>query len=713
MKSTAMHELLNSENQDAEELEQGIIEFSARMKTKDLKGNITSNDLEVIAETLQVASDYYYNLGQFIMTDKLFDEILSMLQQYDGYENVNFGGKVPKNKKYSAHTVENLLGTLEKVNTLDELTSWIRTKSIELDVSEQTVIGNLVVSLKYDGNSLAFTFTKRQSKFLVSSVTTRGKNNEAVDLTKHFSGIVIKSNKLLENFDSFIVKVEACISTDEMENQNEVRKTKKKDPYKNRRAAIGGILNQDDLELYVPNISFVVLEVRSHINGVWEILEDYSHESLNLPANFEEKETYEFSKLKKLYKKLSDVEIRNEYPYMIDGLVLSLEKQEYKDLLGYKVGSANPSPKFAIALKFPHQKIQTTLIRVEYDIGSTGTLTPCAVIEPVILNGNTYSRVSLANIERMKSEDFRIGDTLEFSLRNEILGYVVRDLTGIIGKKKPEIPSHCPFCGEPVSYSASEVFLKCTNSECRGIVVEQINQFTSTMKMKGIEVSTISALYDVGLLRKIEDLYSLKNHKSKIVKMDGFGELSYQALMETVTSRDSGELFDYEILASVGIEGIGLTLAKEICKKFDIQEILEGDPTMIAMQMKNIDGFADIRIKNFLDGIDSKFDLLEFLFNDAYDSKYKPFVEEAKKFKVDSQSFTVVVTGELTGMSRPQFERMLQERGHKVVGSVSKKTNYLVTNDTASGTVKNAKAKELGIPILNQADFMKMLDSLI
>jgi DNA ligase (NAD+) len=305
-----------------------------------------------------------------------------------------------------------------------------------------------------------------------------------------------------------------------------------------------------------------------------------------------------------------------------------------------------------------------------------------------------------------------IGDSLEFSLRNDILGYVKRDLTGDIGTKLPVIPKKCPFCGEPTIYSKTEVFLLCSNNECEGRTVEMINQYTSTMKMKGIEVSTIKILFEAGIVRSIKDLYDIESHKKKIVKLAGFGELSYNNLVETIFSRSTPESYpyDYEILASVGIEGIGITLAKEIAGKFDIEDELLNceNSKLLHMQLKKIEGFADIRANNLINGIDDNFDLLQFLYTEAYPN-YKRFADQVASVKRDDVSYTIVVTGELEGISRPEFEAKMKLRGHKVVGSVSSKTSFLITNDPTTGTAKNQKASSLGIPILTQAQFMKKI----
>lgn len=286
---------------------------------------------------------------------------------------------------------------------------------------------------------------------------------------------------------------------------------------------------------------------------------------------------------------------------------------------------------------------------------------------------------------------------------NDTLTYVERMN---MSDKENETPypfaDKCPVCGGPVVINENKTFAYCRNDMCEGKVVGRINNFFVKMDIKGVKTNIIQKLYDAGIWTKIEDVYTFDIHEAS--EVEGMGMASVTKIMKAIEKKD---YYDYEILASLGIPAFGIATAKDVVKQLpldDIMALADTNPDALEGALTNVDGVADILAKAVVEGLEKNSELVHFLM----DRGYKILKDELDNF--DDVLYKFVVTGDLHQYtSRDFLKEDLERRGHKLIGSVSKNTDYLVTNEPDSGTVKNKKARELGKPIITEDELIDML----
>lgn len=389
-------------------------------------------------------------------------------------------------------------------------------------------------------------------------------------------------------------------------------------------------------------------------------------------------------------------EIRT-YEVPSDGLVLSYDDLTYSRSLG----STAKFPRDSIAFKWADELAETTLKEVEWSASRTGLINPVAVFEPVELEGTTVSRASVHNVSIVRTLRLGVGDRITVYKANMIIPQINENLTGS-GTIQP--PEHCPVCGGDTRIErANEVeMLYCTNPKCEAKKIKGFALMVSrdALNIDGLSEATLEKFIAAGFLHRYGDIFHLERYHDSIVEMEGFGEKSYRNLMDSIGKARNTTL--PRLIYSLGIANIGLSNAKMLCRFFDddLDEMLAADRE----RLSEIDGIgeviADAFVSHFQDE-DNKAEL-ESLLKEVHITVEK--VEEEQNLK----GMTFVVTGSLeTFESRSDFKEAVERRGGKVTGSVTKKTDALVTNDTQSGSSKNKKAQELGVAILSEAQFIE------
>lgn len=389
-------------------------------------------------------------------------------------------------------------------------------------------------------------------------------------------------------------------------------------------------------------------------------------------------------------------EIRT-YEVPSDGLVLSYDDLTYSRSLG----STAKFPRDSIAFKWADELAETTLKEVEWSASRTGLINPVAVFEPVELEGTTVSRASVHNVSIVRTLRLGVGDRITVYKANMIIPQINENLTGS-GTIQP--PEHCPVCGGDTRIErANEVeMLYCTNPKCEAKKIKGFALMVSrdALNIDGLSEATLEKFIAAGFLHRYGDIFHLDRYHDSIVEMEGFGEKSYRNLMDSIEKASNTTL--PRLIYSLGIANIGLSNAKMLCRFFDddLEEMLAADRE----RLSEIDGIgeviADAFVSHFRDE-DNRAEL-ESLLKEVHITVEK--VEEEQNLK----GMTFVVTGSLeTFESRSDFKEAVERRGGKVTGSVTKKTDALVTNDTQSGSSKNKKAQELGVAILSEAQFVE------
>ncbi len=393
-------------------------------------------------------------------------------------------------------------------------------------------------------------------------------------------------------------------------------------------------------------------------------------------------------------------ELVENNPLPSDGLVLILDDIAYSQSLG----TTAKFPRDSIAFKWRDQLAETVLREVEWSASRTGLINPVAIFDPVELEGTTVSRASLHNVSIARELKLGLGDTIEVYKANMIIPQVARNLTG---SDSLEIPALCPVCGGPTEiHRDNEVeTLYCPNQGCPAKQIKSFTHFVSrdAMDIEGLSEMTIEKLVSMGFIKEPADLFDLERYRGEIVRMEGFGDKSFANLQEALEK--ARHISPDRLLYALGITGIGSANAKVIAKacKNDWNKMMNLD----IQELTSIEGIGNVMAKAYRDYFNDPEkqrivgDLMEKL---DIDQSY----EEGATFM---DGLTFVITGSLNHFgNRDELKSLLEAAGAKVAGSVSAKTSYLINNDVTSGSGKNKKAKELGIPIVDEEKVLGWLE---
>ncbi|MCR2021991.1 helix-hairpin-helix domain-containing protein, partial [Blautia pseudococcoides] len=392
----------------------------------------------------------------------------------------------------------------------------------------------------------------------------------------------------------------------------------------------------------------------------------------------------------------SDKIVRNDFPS--DGLVALYDDIAYGDSLG----STAKFPRNAFAFKWKDEIRETTLKEIEWSPSRTGLINPVAIFEPVELEGTTVSRASVHNISILKDLELGIGDKIQVYKANMIIPQIAENLTR---SGDLEIPHVCPVCGEEarVLKTNDVESLYCMNAECQAKKIKSFTLFVSrdAMNIDGLSEATLEKFILKGFIKDLGDIFEIEKYKDEIVSMEGFGQKSYDNLIASIERASHTTL--PRLIYSLGISNVGIANAKVICKEFqyDLDKITHATPEEIS----SIEGIGPVIAGTFTEYFADEENItkLEHLLSHLTFEEMK--TESAQS--LEGKQF--VITGSVEHFeNRAQLKEYIEERGGKVTGSVTSKTDYLINNDTTSSSSKNKKAKDLGIPILSEDDFLKL-----
>ncbi len=368
------------------------------------------------------------------------------------------------------------------------------------------------------------------------------------------------------------------------------------------------------------------------------------------------------------------------------------------------MGRTAKFPKDSIAFKWKDELAETKLLEIEWSASRTGLINPIAVFEPVELEGTTVSRASVHNLSILDELKLGIGDVITVYKANMIIPQIEENKTR---SGNMNIPDTCPVCGshtEHLNEKGTEVLI-CPNEYCEAKRIKQLSHFVSrnAINIDGLSESTLEKFIAAGLVKEPADLFHLDRHKECLTKMEGFGEKSCQNLLESIQSARNITL--PRLVYSLGIKGIGLSMAKLICREFpyDLPEM----NTLTEEQLSAVDGVGEVLAKNFVSYFqnEERKRQADAIWNEI--NIMKP--EQEIKASLDGKTF--VITGSLNHFTnRDECKERIEAAGGKVTGSVSKNTDYLINNDRLSASSKNKKANQLGIPILTEEALLELLE---
>ena len=389
---------------------------------------------------------------------------------------------------------------------------------------------------------------------------------------------------------------------------------------------------------------------------------------------------------------------RMEYPFDIDGAVVKVNRLSEREALG----STAKFPKWAVAFKYPPEQKPSQVLDIVVQVGRTGVLTPKAVLTPVRLAGTTVTSATLHNQDYITEKDIRIGDTVVVQKAGEIIPEIVE----VIWEKRPEgtapytLPTACPVCGAPVVRDEDGAAARCTGAECPAQLLRNLTHFASrdAMDIDGCGPAVLQQLVDSGLVRTAADLYALE--AEKVAELDRMGKKSAENLIGAIEKSRSNDLS--RLIYGLGIRQVGEKAAKVLAMRFGTLDALMAATVEELTEVPDVGEITARCIVDYLSQPQAR-DLIQRL-RDAG-------VNFQSTREVVDQRFagmTFVLTGTLTRFDRKTAQSLIEERGGKAAGSVSKKTSYVVAGEAAGSKLR--KAEELGVPVLTEEEFARMLE---
>lgn len=479
---------------------------------------------------------------------------------------------------------------------------------------------------------------------------------------------------------------------------NEQRAERGESEFANPRNAAAGSLRQLDPQVTASrSLSFFAYYL------VGEGAQPKHSESLALLARygFKVSENYKVvENIDEAIKYIGDFnELRQGLSYDTDGAVIKVNDVYQQRILG----ATGKDPRWATAYKYPPEQAETTLEDIDWRVGRTGVLTPTAVLTPVKLSGSVISRATLHNEDFIRAKDIRIGDRVIINKAGEIIPEVLRVVvekrTG--DEKEVEIPNVCPECGWRVERQGEEAAIRCTNPHCPALGREGLIHFVSrdAMNIDGCGPSVINALLDAGLVRDAADLYSLR--KEDLLKLERMGEKSADNLLTALAESKKNELD--KLLFALGIRHVGAKVARILATEFgSMEKLQQAQPEELA-QIRDIgDKIAESAVTWL--NVPANIDLVERLAAAGLTMTFTPPASQE-----DNPFFgkTLVFTGTMPTLGRAEAKTMAQDVGAKVSGSVSKKTDYVIAGAEAGSKLE--KARQLGVTVIDEAEFLRML----
>ena len=654
--------------------------------------------IEELVELLNQAGKAYYQEGKEIISNLEYDKAYDELVRLEEETGIVLSASPTQNVGYSVATA------LPKEEHASPMLSLDKTKSVE---TLQSFLGEQkgILSWKLDGLTVVMTYEK--GEFVKAVTRGNGRIGEIVtENAKRFRNLPLR----IPFKGRLVLRGEALIRYSDFAKINE-EIPEEGAKYKNPRNLCSGSVRQLDpkitWERRVYFFPFTLVSVEEGEDGA-------SRESGGLPdfhnsheAEFEFLEQQGFQvvgrravnkeELPGAVSDFSEQVKKNDFPS--DGLVLLMDDISY----GKSLGTTAKFPRNALAFKWEDEEEKTILREVEWSPSRTGLINPVAIFDPVELEGTVVSRASLHNISYLEDLKLGIGDEITVYKANMIIPQIGENLTK---SGKLPIPEHCPACHEEtkIVQDKEAKMLYCENPHCPAKRIKQFALFVSrdALNIEGLSEMTLEKFIGKGFIQEFPDLFSLEEHKEEIIAMEGFGQKSYDKLIENAEKARETSLA--RLLYGLGIGGIGASNARVLSEAFheDAEELSRAELSEVV----SIKGIGPILgesiVRYFKDEENCR------LFRKLLSILHLHKEERAENAALSGKVF--VITGSLAHFqNRKELEEEIRKAGASTASSVSKNTSYLINNDKNSTSSKNKKAQELGIPILSEEDFLKLL----
>lgn len=558
------------------------------------------------------------------------------------------------------------MGSQNKVSSEDAIKKWVEKVCCELNIKNP----EFVLQHKIDGFSLESVYEENKLKQSI----TRGDGvvgegiYENARLFRQLPFSIPIPEKVVVRGEGVLNKKDYDLVQEENNNR-----------YKNSRNAASGISRRFDGK-YSKYIRFISYDINAKVTKETDKIAALQK------LGFTTVETFvcnSVDEILAIYKSIRD-KYRKSFPYEIDGLVLKLNDISLQD----KLGSKKNRPEGQVALKFDSEKVSTAVIGFKLQVGRTGKITPVVELEPVDLMGSTIKKASVHNFSYMLEMGIGVGAEVTIEKKGDIIPQVTEV---IIDGDVFEKPTKCPSCGGPIEDDGVNMW--CRNPVCKERDINRIVYWIQTIDMKGFSEKFVTRLWDLGKIRSISDLYKLT--ADDFIAVEGIGEKTVKTFFETM--KNTAELYLEKFITALGIPTCSTSTAEILVERYGTWDKIAA---VRPSELEKISGFAEISARSICDGIaevqDMARDLLDVI-----------KIKEKKKGVLTGSSFCV--TGSLASMGRKEFQSTVIENGGLVKDSVSEGLTFLVTNDKDSGSRKNDKAQKLGVKIINEEEFLKLI----
>ena len=673
-------------------MKEGMVKMNKKEAEKRLK--------ELREKTAYYAKKYYDEDSPEISDfeyDMMIHEMEGIEEKYPELTNEEsltqkVGGHVREGFKKFEHKIpllsmQDLFQMEEVVDYVDKIQKQAKEKNIENS--------SFVVETKIDGLTAALEY--RKGVFVRGA--TRGNGMVGEDVTENLKTIKNIPKKLTEDID-IIVRGEVFISKTDFEQLNLEREQNEEPLFANARNAAAGSLRQLDtsitkkrpLDIYVYNVQEIKgKEFHSHYEELLYL------EKLGFNVNPVKIFCEDANQVVKAIEKIG--EEREKLTFGIDGAVIKVDDLDFREILGV----TSKSPRWQIAYKYPPEQKETKLIDIVCNVGRTGAITPLAILEPVQVAGSTISKTTLHNEDFIKEKDIRIGDIVVIQKAGDVIPEIVKvKKRARKGDEKIfEMPTICPICGAPAIREQGEAALRCTGIECPAKLYRNLVHFVSreAMNIEGLGESIIDQLMNKNLINNIADIYAL--NLEDIASLKKNGKKFAENLKNAIDKSKQNEL--YRLITALGIRHVGTKSAKVLAKNFKTLDNLANADYVSLSMIDDIGGIVANSIIEFFSQEQTK-DLIERL------KSYGVNMTDSKNAVIDDKFYglTFVITGSFENYKRNDIVELIEKHGGKASSSVSKKTSYLIAGEDSGS--KLAKAETLGVKILNEQEFIEMLE---
>lgn len=683
-----------------------------KLNEKDVK-----KYLNLAAMELDFNDNFYHNKGEPKIDDATYDKLKNNFIFICEKFNINHpylknvGAKLPVKSGFTK--IKHKIAMLSLNNVFNEVELGEFIKKCKNEANQKNI--TFFAEPKIDGLSCSIFY----SDGVLNYAVTRGDGMIGEDITQNIKQIA-SIPKTLSYDQPLIGEIEIRgeiymkKSVFNLHNEKFIQQNKK--VFANpRNAAAGGVRQLDPKITLERNLDFFAFSI--NYNDIEIIKPKSQYETYRTMSQFgfivnnHAIKCDNIDELIKFYDNL--YQIRGELDYDIDGIVYKVDDFELQKQIGFIARA----PKWAIAHKFPAQTAYTKINDIKFQVGRTGNITPVAILEAVNIGGAMVSRATLHNKQEIDEKDIRINDTVEIIRSGDVIPKILK-----VNKDKrennsvsTEFPKYCPSCKTKLEKHDGQVAIFCPNKNCDAKIIENLYHFVSkyAFNIDGIGRKNIQHFYTAGILNSYSDFFKLHNYKEKICSMNGYGELAFNNIINSINNSTNISLAKF--IYSLGINLIGIEVANSIAEKFEnIEEIINtidentNELSPVYLKIMQVEGIGPNIVKSFINFFQSKTNKEEIIKLLKYVN-----IEILKLEKVSSilENKSILFTGKLTKFNRDQAKDMAKKISANITSSISKKTDYLIVGENPGS--KLSKAKDLGVNIISEEEFLKIYENAI